>query len=125
MASIARFPKRNIQLRHGARIIERHDGEPPPPPIEPRDPNLRSWSVHLIGGKKMTLLGVIEAVDELAAIERAVVLFGLDDAKRNRLAVNLRGWVCTARNIKLLGVTVTWRLPGQPSNRPGGCAVEL
>jgi hypothetical protein len=90
MASIAKYPKRNIQLRHGARIIERHDGEPPPPPIEPRDPNLRTRSVLLIGGKTMTLLGVIEAVDEPAAIERAVVLFSLDDAKRSRLAVNPR-----------------------------------
>jgi hypothetical protein len=70
MASIAKYPKRNIQLRHGARIIERHDGEPvQPPPIEPKDPNLRSWSVHLIGGRKMQPLGVIEAVDEPAAIE--------------------------------------------------------
>jgi hypothetical protein len=90
MASIAKYPKRNIQLRHGARVIEQHDGEPPPPPIEPRDPNLRSWSAHLIVGKKLQHLGVIEAVDEAAAIERAVVLFSLDDARRKRLAVNLR-----------------------------------
>jgi hypothetical protein len=90
MASIAKYPKRNIQLRHGARIIERHHGEPPPAPIEPRDPDLRSWSVHLIGGKKLTNLGWVEAVDEPAAIERAVVLFSLDDAKRSRLAVNRR-----------------------------------
>jgi hypothetical protein len=91
MASIAKYPKRNIQLRHGARIIERHDGAPlPPPPIEPRDPNLKSWSAHLIGGKKMQLLGYLEAVSEPAAIERAVVLFNLDDERRKRLAVNLR-----------------------------------
>jgi hypothetical protein len=46
--------------------------------------------VHLIGGKKMQTLGWIEAVDEPAAIERAVALFSLDDARRRRLAVNLR-----------------------------------
>jgi hypothetical protein len=71
-------------------IIKRHDGEPKPePPVEP-DPNLRSWSVHLLGGKKMQSLGVIEALSEAAAIERAVVLFALDDERRKRLAVNLR-----------------------------------
>jgi hypothetical protein len=34
---------RNIQFRQGARIIKRHDGEPP------KGPNLKSWSAHLIG----------------------------------------------------------------------------
>jgi hypothetical protein len=38
-----------------ARIIERHDSEPPPPPLVERDPNLKSWSAYLIGGKKMQL----------------------------------------------------------------------
>jgi hypothetical protein len=38
----------------------------------------------------MTLLGYIEAVSEAAALERAVVLFSLDDERRKRLAVNLR-----------------------------------
>jgi hypothetical protein len=52
MAAIARYPRPSIQFRHRARIIERHDGEPPPPPIEPRDPNLSPWSGHLIGAKK-------------------------------------------------------------------------
>jgi hypothetical protein len=51
---------------------------------------LKSWSAHLIGGKKMILLSVIEAVSEAAAIERAAVLLSLDEAKRKRLAVNLR-----------------------------------
>jgi hypothetical protein len=31
MAAVAKFPKRNIQLHLGERIIKRHDGEPPPP----------------------------------------------------------------------------------------------
>jgi hypothetical protein len=85
MASIAKYPKRNVQLRHGACIIERHDGEVPPPPLVKRDQNLKSWSAHLIGGRKMQRLGVIEAVNE-----RAAALFSLDDAKHKRLAVNLR-----------------------------------
>jgi hypothetical protein len=55
-----------------------------------RDPNLKSWSAHMIGGRKMQLLGYIEVVDETAAIERAVVLFAIDDERRKRLAVNLR-----------------------------------
>jgi hypothetical protein len=91
IAAVVKYPKRNIALRQGARIIKRHDGEPAPaPPIAPRDPNLKSWSAHLIGGKKMQLLGYLEAVTEAAAIERAVVLFSLDGERRKRLAVNLR-----------------------------------
>jgi hypothetical protein len=90
-AAVLKYPKRNIALRHGARIIERHEGEPPPAPLIQRDPNLKSWSVSLIGGKKIQSLGVIEAVSEASAIERAVSLYGLDDQKRTRLAVNLRG----------------------------------
>jgi len=88
MAAVLKHPKRSLALRHGARIIKRHDGEPKAEP--PRDPNLKSWSAHLIGGRKMQLLGFVEAVSEAAALERAVVLFSLDDGKRKRLAVNLR-----------------------------------
>jgi hypothetical protein len=91
-AAVLKYPNRNVYLRHGARIIERHDGEPPPPPLVHRDPNLKSWSAHLIGGRKMQLLGYIEAVSEATAIERAVVLFGIDGERRKRLAVNLRGY---------------------------------
>jgi hypothetical protein len=29
-AAVFKYPTRNIALRHGARIIERHEGEPPP-----------------------------------------------------------------------------------------------
>jgi hypothetical protein len=87
MAAVAKHPLRNIALHQGAQVIKRHDGEPKPE--SPRDPNLNSWSVHLIGGKKMQSLGVIEALSEAAAIERTVVLFALDDARRKRLAVNL------------------------------------
>ncbi len=75
-------------MRHGERIIEQHVGEPRPEP--PRNPNLKSWSAHLIGGKKMQLLGFVEAVSEPAAVEAAVAVFSLDDQKRRRLAVNLR-----------------------------------
>jgi hypothetical protein len=84
-------PSRNIALRRGAQVIKRHDGKPKPePPILARDPSLKSWSAHLIGGKKMQLLGFVDAATEAAAIEAAVALFGLDDIKRKRLAVNLR-----------------------------------
>jgi hypothetical protein len=68
--------------------LKRHDGEPPPEP--PRDPDLKSWSANLIGGKKMQHLGVAEAVTTAAAIEAAVSLPGLDDERKKRLAVNLR-----------------------------------
>jgi hypothetical protein len=88
LQATVKYPLRNVQLRQGAHIIKRHDGEPKPEP--PKDPNLKSWSAHLIGGKKMQLLGFVEAVSEPAAIETAVALFKLDDQKRRRLAVNLR-----------------------------------
>jgi hypothetical protein len=77
---IARYPNRNIALRQGARIIKRHDGELKPEP--PPDPNLRSWSAHLIGGKQMQFLGYIDAATEPAAIEVAAELFSLDAERR-------------------------------------------
>ncbi|MBO0756735.1 MAG: hypothetical protein J2P54_12815 [Bradyrhizobiaceae bacterium] len=88
LQAVVKYPLRNIQLRQGARTIKRHQGEPKPEP--PPDPNLRSWSAHLIGGKKMTFLGFVEAATGTAAIEAAAVLFGLDDERKKRLAVNLR-----------------------------------
>jgi hypothetical protein len=39
---VLKYPQRNVQLRHGARIIERHDGAPPPPPLVERDPISRA-----------------------------------------------------------------------------------
>jgi hypothetical protein len=89
LRAVVKHPLRNVRLCQGEQIIKRHDGEPKPEP--PKDPNLKKWSAHLIGGKKMQLLGFVEAVSEPAAIESVVVLFGLDDQKRRRLAVNLRG----------------------------------
>ena len=88
MAAIARYPKRNITLRHNARIIRRNHGQPKPEP--PQDPNARSWSVHFIGGKRMEWLGIVEAVDEPEAIDAAAARFGLDNLRRKRLAVRLR-----------------------------------
>jgi hypothetical protein len=88
-AAVTRFPKRNIQLCLGERVIKRHDGEPPKPPPVPVDPNMKTWSVHLIGGRKMESYGYVEAISEEAAIEAAVAKFRLDDQKRKRLAVNL------------------------------------
>lgn len=96
-AAIARYPNRNIALRQGARIIKRHDGEPQPQ--RPRDPNLKEWSVHLIGGKKMRFLGYVEGVDEIAAVEAAVALFDLDDARRKRLAVSARRPIVSLRDV--------------------------
>jgi hypothetical protein len=84
-----KYPLRNVRLCQGEQIIKLHGGEPKPEP--PKDPNLKKWSAHLIGGKKMQLLGFVEAVSEPAAIETAIASFGLDEQKRRRLAVNLRG----------------------------------
>jgi hypothetical protein len=69
---------------------ERHDGEPAPPPlIAPRDPNL-NWSAYLIGGKKMQLLGYLEAATEACDRAGRVVLFSLDGERRRWLAVTCR-----------------------------------
>ena len=94
METIVKYPLRNVQLRHGARVIKRHDGEPKPVP--PKDPNLKSWSAHLIGGKRMQLMGYVEAKDEPGAIEAAVVLFGLNDERAS-------GWrsICGGKGIPL------------------------
>jgi len=46
--------------------------------------------VRLIGGSKARFLGYVEAVTEPAAIEVAAAMFGIDEARRKRLAVNLR-----------------------------------
>jgi hypothetical protein len=43
-AAVAKFPKRNIQLELGERIIKRHEGEPPKPLPAPVDPNMKTWS---------------------------------------------------------------------------------
>jgi hypothetical protein len=51
---IVKYPLRNVRLCQGKQIIKRHDGEPKPQP--PKDPSLKKWSAHLIGGKKMQLL---------------------------------------------------------------------
>jgi hypothetical protein len=88
LQAIVKYPLRNVRLHQGEHIIKRHDGEPKPEP--PKDPNLKSWSAHLIGGKKMQLLGYVEGVSEPAAIEAAVVLFSLDDRTRRRVVINLR-----------------------------------
>jgi hypothetical protein len=88
MAALAKYPNRNIRLLQGQRIIKRHDGEPASAPETPTDPNLKNWSVHLIGGRKMEHYGFVLAADEQAAIDAAVEKFGLDDQKRRRLAVN-------------------------------------
>jgi len=88
IAAVARYRLRNVQLRHGGRVVRRHEGGPAPEP--PPDHNLRRWSAHLIGGKRMTLLGYVEAAAAPAAIEATVAMFALDDHKRRRLATNQR-----------------------------------
>jgi len=86
LAAVTRFVRRNVQFRHGARIIKRHDGGPPEPPAGPQ--NLRSSPVRLIGSKKMQLRGFVEAVAEPAATAAAITMFGIDAEQRR--AVNPR-----------------------------------
>jgi hypothetical protein len=86
MAAVAKYPNRNIQLRQGERIIKRHDGEPKAAPPAPVDPNLKSWSVHLIRGRRMEWLGSVDASDETSATQRAIEMFALTEEQRKRLA---------------------------------------
>jgi hypothetical protein len=51
--AVVKYPLRNVQLYEGEQIIKRRDGEPKPEP--PKDPNMKKWSAHLIGGKKMAV----------------------------------------------------------------------
>lgn len=88
LAALTRYSKRNVQLRHGSRIVRRHDGEPHPEP--PKGPDVKAWSAHLIGGKRLRLVGYLEAATEAAATEAAVSLFGLSELERRRLAIARR-----------------------------------
>jgi hypothetical protein len=90
MAAITKHPLRNVYLRQGARTLKQNLGEPAPLIVPPPDPDLRSWSVHLIRGRRLELLGYIDAVDEAAATGKAIDLFSLTEAQRKRLAVNPR-----------------------------------
>jgi hypothetical protein len=58
MAAVAKHPKRNILLQPSARVIKNHGGEPKPETAT--DPNLKNWSVHLIGGRKVQHLGFVQ-----------------------------------------------------------------
>ena len=56
---MAKFPRRNIEFRHGAQIIKRHEGESvPAPPVYPLLPD---WKVRIIRGSRMDFWGVIVA----------------------------------------------------------------
>jgi hypothetical protein len=89
-AAMAKYPARNIALHHGTQIIKQHDGEPKPEPAAPIVANLKSWSAHLIRGRKMELLGYVGASDEMAAIKLAIEHYALSDEQRKRLAINPR-----------------------------------
>jgi hypothetical protein len=52
---------------------------------------MKTWSVSLIGGKKMEHFGYVQAGSEEAAIEEAAVKFRLDGMRRKRLAVSPAG----------------------------------
>jgi hypothetical protein len=90
MAAITKHPRRKVYLRQGARTIKQNLGELAPLIAPLPDPNLRSWSVHLIRGRRLELLGYIDAADEAAATGKAIDLFSLTEAQRKRLAINPR-----------------------------------
>jgi hypothetical protein len=81
---------------------------------------VKSWSIHLIGGKKMQLLGSIEAVSEAAAIERAVVLFALDDERSQAAGGEAKGagMIRTrlALAVFLAGFAAGWAMRPVPVN---------
>lgn len=88
MAAVLKHPKRNIQLRQGARIIKRHDGEPAPQ--LPPDPRLPDWDANLIVGSKNRFLGSVMAADEASAIKLAIEHFNLTGWQVERLMVSPR-----------------------------------
>jgi hypothetical protein len=76
-------PRGQIQIP--SRGIGQHPGVGNPLVVSPvgarRTPTSeqsKGLEINLIGGRKMTLLGYLEAVSEAAAIERAVVLCALE-----------------------------------------------
>jgi hypothetical protein len=89
-AAVLKYPQRNVQLRHGARIIERHDGAPPPPPLVERDHQSKELVRPPDRRQEMHFLGYLEAVDEAVALVVAAATFNLNDEQRKRLAVNPR-----------------------------------
>ncbi len=93
MAALTKYPNRNVQLRQGERVIKRHDGEPKPALPAPVDPDLKSWSVHLVRGEQMEWLGYIDASDRTSAAQQAIKVFTLTDEQRKRLAINPRTWL--------------------------------
>ena len=88
MAALAKHPARNVYLWQGARIIKQNLGEPKPETETPVDPNLKSWSVNLIGGRKMEHLGFVLAADLESAVATASEKFTLTPERRKRLMVN-------------------------------------
>ncbi len=89
MAAVARYPKKNVYLRQGARIIKQNLGEPKPEP-EPPDVTLPDWDVNLIRGKKADFKGTVAAKDHKSAIEVAIEHFKLSGEQVKRLVVNPR-----------------------------------
>jgi hypothetical protein len=102
-----------------ARIVERHDGEPPPASLIERDPNLKSWSAHLIGGKKMQLLGYIEAVSEAAAIANRPV------ADRTGAPRSLLSALCRSRPVVVMTERRNFVSPGPEAVRWQGRRQDL
>jgi hypothetical protein len=89
MAATLKYPKRNVQLRQGARIIKRHGDEPKPEPSA-LDPRLSDWNASLIRGAKLAFKGTIMARDEASAIKQAIAQFNLTADQARRLVVSLR-----------------------------------
>lgn len=85
-AAIAKHPNRNIDLRHGARVIRRHQPNPPSP-IEPIDFSQPLWRVIILRGSKGDDRGTVRAKDEAAAREAAIKRFKLNEFEQKRLAV--------------------------------------
>jgi hypothetical protein len=90
-AAVAKFTKRNIQLELGERIIKRHEGELPKPKPMPVDPNLKTWSVHVIGGRKAQQLGYVQAASEVFCFLRE------EDASQCQTLLTIAAMSCLPR----------------------------
>lgn len=77
MAAVAKFRKRNIQLRQGARIIKRHVGGPRPAPrrLRHRIPTLGIGPSADWREAEWNSIGFVKAASEAGAIEAAALKF--------------------------------------------------
>jgi hypothetical protein len=57
----------------------------------PTKQQIHSWTVYHLRGTSSAFIGIVEAPDEKAAIEKTVEEYGVPENQRNRLIAQRRG----------------------------------